>query len=68
VISTQCLVISVPAAISPHRKLVPALFELFRQSGCPSEFVILGCCSTPLAVDDGASAGKMAEALAETIP
>jgi len=65
VISPQCLVIFGASGDLTHRKLVPALFELFRQRRLPSEFVILGCARRPWSDDD--FRGKMAEALADTI-
>ncbi len=43
VISPQCLVIFGATGDLTHRKLVPALFELFNQRRLPSEFAILGC-------------------------
>ena len=43
VISPQCLVIFGASGDLTHRKLVPALFELFKQRRLPSEFAILGC-------------------------
>ena len=48
-----------------HRKLVPALFELFKQRRLPSEFALLGCARRPWS--DEEFRGKMAEALASTI-
>jgi glucose-6-phosphate 1-dehydrogenase len=38
VIPPQCLVIFGASGDLTHRKLVPALFELFRQRRLPSEF------------------------------
>ncbi len=43
VISAQCLVIFGATGDLTHRKLVPALFELFKQRRLPSEFAVLGC-------------------------
>ena len=43
VIPPQCLVIFGATGDLTHRKLVPALFELFKQRRLPSEFAILGC-------------------------
>ena len=43
VIPPQCLVIFGASGDLTHRKLVPALFELFRQRRLPSEFAVLGC-------------------------
>jgi glucose-6-phosphate 1-dehydrogenase len=48
-----------------HRKLVPALFELFRQRRLPSEFAVLGCARRPWS--DEEFRFKMAEAMAGTI-
>ena len=47
VIAPQCLVIFGASGDLTHRKLVPALFELFRQRRLPSEFSILGCARRP---------------------
>jgi glucose-6-phosphate 1-dehydrogenase len=47
VISPQCLVIFGASGDLTHRKLVPALFELFRQRRLPSEFAVLGCARRP---------------------
>jgi hypothetical protein len=43
VIPPQCLVIFGASGDLTHRKLVPALFELYRQRRLPSEFAVLGC-------------------------
>lgn len=43
VISPQCLIIFGASGDLTHRKLIPALFELFKQRRLPSEFAILGC-------------------------
>ena len=43
VISPQCLVIFGASGDLTHRKLIPALFELYRQRRLPTEFAILGC-------------------------
>jgi hypothetical protein len=48
-----------------HRKLVPALFELFRQRRLPSEFAILGCARRPWSDDDFRS--RLAQAMAGEI-
>ncbi len=47
VISPQCLVIFGASGDLTHRKLVPALFELFKQRRLPSEFAVLGCARRP---------------------
>ncbi|MFO0136777.1 MAG: glucose-6-phosphate dehydrogenase, partial [Cyanobacteriota bacterium] len=47
VITPQCLVIFGASGDLTHRKLIPALFELFRQRRLPSEFAILGCARRP---------------------
>jgi len=43
VISPQCLVIFGASGDLTHRKLIPALFELYLQRRIPSEFAIIGC-------------------------
>ncbi len=43
VIPPQCLVIFGASGDLTHRKLVPALFELYKQRRLPSEFALLGC-------------------------
>ena len=43
VIPPQCLVIFGASGDLTHRKLIPALFQLFKQRRLPSEFAILGC-------------------------
>ncbi len=43
VITPQCLIIFGASGDLTHRKLIPALFELFKQRRLPSEFAILGC-------------------------
>jgi len=65
VIPPQCLVIFGASGDLTHRKLVPALFELFRQRRLPSEFAILGCARRPWS--DEEFRNKMAVALAPTI-
>ena len=65
VIAPQCLVIFGASGDLTHRKLVPALFELFKQRRLPSEFALLGCARRPWS--DEEFRGKMAEALASTI-
>ncbi|WP_320664723.1 glucose-6-phosphate dehydrogenase [Prochlorococcus sp. MIT 1223] len=47
VISPQCLVIFGASGDLTHRKLVPALFELYKQRRLPSEFAVLGCARRP---------------------
>ena len=65
VISPQCIVIFGASGDLTHRKLVPALFELFRQRRLPSEFAVLGCARRPWSDEEFRS--KMAEAMADTI-
>ena len=65
VIAPQCLVIFGASGDLTHRKLVPALFELFKQRRLPSEFALLGCARRPWT--DEVFRGKMAEALATRI-
>ena len=47
VIPPQCLVIFGASGDLTHRKLIPALFELFLQRRIPSEFAIIGCARRP---------------------
>ena len=47
VITPQCLIIFGASGDLTHRKLVPALFELFKQRRLPSEFAVLGCARRP---------------------
>ena len=47
VIAPQCLVIFGASGDLTQRKLVPALFELFKQRRLPSEFALLGCARRP---------------------
>ncbi len=47
VIPPQCLVIFGASGDLTHRKLVPALFELFKQRRLPREFAVLGCARRP---------------------
>jgi glucose-6-phosphate 1-dehydrogenase len=61
VISPQCLVIFGASGDLTHRKLVPALFELFRQRRLPSEFAVLGCARRPWSDEEFRQ--KMEEAL-----
>jgi glucose-6-phosphate 1-dehydrogenase len=65
VIPPQCLVIFGASGDLTHRKLVPALFELYRQRRLPSEFAVLGCARRPWSDEDFRS--RMAEAMADTI-
>jgi len=65
VIPPQCLVIFGASGDLTHRKLVPALFELFRQRRLPSEFSILGCARRPWSDEEFRQ--KMAEALAAEV-
>ncbi|MFN9635763.1 MAG: glucose-6-phosphate dehydrogenase, partial [Synechococcaceae cyanobacterium] len=61
VIPPQCLVIFGASGDLTHRKLVPALFELFRQRRLPSEFSILGCARRPWSDEEFRQ--KMAESM-----
>ena len=65
VIAPQCLVIFGASGDLTHRKLVPALFELYKQRRLPSEFALLGCARRPWSNEIFRQ--KMAEALGETI-
>ena len=65
VIPPQCIVIFGASGDLTHRKLVPALFELYRQRRLPSEFAVLGCARRPWSDEDFRS--RMAEAMAATI-
>ena len=47
VISPQSLIIFGASGDLTHRKLIPALFELFLQRRLPSEFAIIGCARRP---------------------
>ena len=47
VIPPQCLIIFGASGDLTHRKLIPALFELFLQRRIPSEFAIVGCARRP---------------------
>ena len=47
VIPPQCLIIFGASGDLTHRKLIPALFELFLQRRLPSEFAVLGCARRP---------------------
>ena len=48
-----------------HRKLIPALFELFRQRRLPSEFAVLGCARRPWSDDEFRR--RMEEAVADQV-
>ena len=65
VISPQCLVIFGASGDLTHRKLIPALFDLFRQRRLPSEFAVLGCARRPWSDDEFRQ--KMEAALADKI-
>ena len=65
VISPQCLVIFGASGDLTHRKLIPALFDLFRQRRLPSEFAVLGCSRRPWSDDEFRQ--KMEAALASKI-
>ncbi len=61
VIPPQCLIIFGASGDLAHRKLIPALFELFKQRRLPSEFAILGCARRAWSDEDFRS--KMTDAL-----
>ena len=61
VVPPQCLVIFGASGDLTHRKLIPALFELFKQRRLPSEFAIIGCARRPW--DDKEFRQRMADAL-----
>jgi len=65
VITPQCLVIFGASGDLTHRKLIPALFELFRQRRLPSEFAILGCARRPWS--DSEFRQRMQEAMKDEI-
>ena len=65
VIAPQCLVIFGASGDLTHRKLVPALFELFQQRRLPSEFALLGCARRPWSDEEFRS--KMAEAMGDKV-
>jgi glucose-6-phosphate 1-dehydrogenase len=65
VISPQCLVIFGASGDLTHRKLVPALFELFKQRRLPSEFALLGCARRPWS--DEEFRNKMSKSLSKEI-
>ncbi|MEY3463697.1 MAG: Glucose-6-phosphate 1-dehydrogenase [Cyanobacteriota bacterium] len=65
VIPPQCIVIFGASGDLTHRKLIPALFELYRQRRLPSEFAVVGCARRPWS--DEEFRRRMAEALADEI-
>jgi len=65
VVPPQCLVIFGASGDLTHRKLVPALFELFKQRRLPSEFAVLGCARRPWT--DEIFKAKMEDALSSQI-
>jgi len=65
IIPSQCIVIFGASGDLTHRKLIPALFELFRQRRLPSEFAVLGCARRPWSDEEFRT--RMAEALGDTI-
>jgi glucose-6-phosphate 1-dehydrogenase len=65
VIPPQCLVIFGASGDLTHRKLVPALFELYRQRRLPSEFAVVGCARRPWSDEEFRS--RMAAAMAAVI-
>ncbi|MFO7627976.1 MAG: glucose-6-phosphate dehydrogenase [Prochlorococcaceae cyanobacterium] len=65
VISPQCIVIFGASGDLTYRKLIPALFELFRQRRLPSEFAVLGCARRPWS--DQEFRERMAEAMKTTV-
>ena len=52
VIPPQCLIIFGASGDLTHRKLIPALFELYLQRRIPSEFAIVGCARRPWSDQD----------------
>ncbi len=65
VIPPQCLVIFGASGDLTHRKLVPALFDLFKQRRLPSEFALIGCARRPWKDDEFRE--KMTNALKEKV-
>jgi glucose-6-phosphate 1-dehydrogenase len=65
VIPPQCLVIFGASGDLTHRKLVPALFELYKQRRLPSEFSVLGCARRPWSDEEFRQ--RMGQALAAEI-
>ncbi|MFO8237825.1 MAG: glucose-6-phosphate dehydrogenase [Prochlorococcaceae cyanobacterium] len=65
IIPAQCIVIFGASGDLTQRKLIPALFELYRQRRLPSEFAVLGCARRPWSDEEFRS--RMAEALGDDI-
>ena len=65
VIPPQCLIIFGATGDLTHRKLIPALFELFLQRRLPSEFAIVGCARRPW--DDNEFKHNMSIKLADKV-
>ena len=65
VIPPQCLVIFGASGDLTHRKLIPALFDLYLQRRLPSEFAIVGCARRPW--NDAEFKNRMSEKLVEKI-
>jgi glucose-6-phosphate 1-dehydrogenase len=65
IIPAQCIVIFGASGDLTQRKLIPALFELYRQRRLPSEFAVLGCARRPW--NDEEFRSRMAEALGDDI-
>ncbi|TVS06679.1 MAG: glucose-6-phosphate dehydrogenase [Cyanobium sp. PLM2.Bin73] len=65
IIPAQCIVIFGASGDLTQRKLIPALFELYRQRRLPSEFAVLGCARRPWSDEEFRS--RMAEALGDEI-
>tara|TARA_B100000963_G_scaffold336022_1_gene330707 strand:- start:5009 stop:6532 length:1524 start_codon:yes stop_codon:yes gene_type:complete len=65
VIPPQCLIIFGASGDLTHRKLIPALFELYLQRRIPSEFAIIGCARRPWSDEEFKS--KMSNKLIDKI-
>ncbi len=65
IIPSQCIVIFGASGDLTQRKLIPALFELYRQRRLPSEFAVLGCARRPWSDEEFRS--RMQVALGEEI-
>ncbi|MEX1317243.1 MAG: glucose-6-phosphate dehydrogenase [Synechococcaceae cyanobacterium] len=65
IIPSQCIVIFGASGDLTQRKLIPALFELFRQRRLPSEFAVLGCARRPWSDEEFRT--RMADALGDEI-
>ena len=65
VVGPQCLVIFGASGDLTHRKLIPALFDLYKQRRLPSEFAVLGCARRKWS--DQYFQEKMAESMSERI-